>query len=221
MAISRTITFGIGYLLEEKKYCRSSLGGMKRVTMTIHHFQSTRPYHASLPTTNSALLLFALVQMGGADTIVGQDHRLKRVHAAVEQQRRRVKLRNIWVRPIIYTRAALTDLELASNVVNIEEEMMARVVVTFALIILMTAVLLGMNREDAQSLDTRCLKVLHLVPGAGVVHINVVHLSRLLELHPMVFTVLFLWVWSHSCLSKLTIFQHKALKRKIFRTVRL
>jgi hypothetical protein len=85
----------------------------------------------------------------------------------------------------------------------------------------MTAVLLGMNREDAQSLDTRCLKVLHLVPGAGVVHINVVHLSRLLELHPMVFTVLFLWVWSHSCLSKLTIFQHKALKRKIFRTVRL
>jgi hypothetical protein len=95
------------------------------------------------------------------------------------------------------------------------------VVVTFALIILMTAVLLGMNREDAQSLDTRCLKVLHLVPGAGVVHINVVHLSRLLELHPMVFTVLFLWVWSHSCLSRLTIFQHKALKRKIFRTVRL
>ena len=189
--------------------------------MTIQHFQSIRPYHASLPTTNSALPLFAQVQMGGADTIVGQDHRLKRVHAAVEQQRRRVKLRNIWVRPIIYTRAALTDLELASNVVSIEEEMMARVVVTFALIILMTAVLLGMNREDAQSLDTRCLKVLHLVPGAGVVHINVVHLSRLLELHPMVFTVLFLWVWSHSCLSKLTIFQHKALKRKIFRTVRL
>ena len=54
--------------------------------------------------------------MGGADTIVGQDHRLKRVHAAVEQQRRRVKLRNLWVRPIICTRAAPTDLELASNV---------------------------------------------------------------------------------------------------------
>jgi hypothetical protein len=126
--------------------------------------------------------------MGGADTIVGQDHRLKRVHAAVEQQRRRVKLRNIWVRPIIYTRAALTDLELASNVVNIEEEMMARVVVTFALIILTTAVLLGMNREDAQSLDTRCLKVVHLVPGAGVVHINVVRLLKLyrLELHVVV-----------------------------------
>jgi hypothetical protein len=170
---------------------------------------------------NSALLLFAQVQTDWVDTIVGREHLLNRVHAAVEQQRRRVKLRNIWVRPIIYTRAALTDLELASNVVSIEEEMMARVVVTFALIILMTAVLLGMNREDAQSLDTRCLKVLHLVPGAGVVHINVVHLSRLLELHPMVFTVLFLWVWSHSCLSKLTIFQHKALKRKIFRTVRL
>ena len=185
-ATSIKLTFGIGYLLEEKRYCRSSLGGMKRVT--VRHFQSIRPYHASLPTRNSALLLFALVQMGGADTIVGQDHRLKRVHAAVEQQRRRVKLRNIWVRPIIYTRAALMDLELASNVVNIEEEMMARVVVTFALIILTTAVLLGMNREDAQSLDTRCLKVVNLVPGAGVVHINVVRLLKLyrLELHVVV-----------------------------------
>ena len=219
MAISITVTYGIGYLLEEKKYRCSSLGGMKRVT--VRHFQSTRPYRASLRMKNSALLLFAQVQTDWVDTIVGREHLLNRVHAAVEQQRRRVKLRNIWVRPIIYTRAALTDLELASNVVSIEEEMMARVVVTFALIILMTAVLLGMNREDAQSLDTRCLKVLHLVPGAGVVHINVVHLSRLLELHPMVFTVLFLWVWSHSCLSKFTIFQHKALKRKIFRTVRL
>ena len=159
--------------------------------MTVRHFQSIRPYHASLPTTNSALLLFALVQMGGADTIVGQDHRLKRVHAAVEQQRRRVKLRNLWVRPIIYTRAALTDLELASNVVNIEEEMMARVVVTFALIILTTAVPLGAKRADAQSLDTRCLKVVHLVPGAGMVHINVVRLLKIyhplpLELHVVV-----------------------------------
>ena len=184
MAISRTITFGIGYLLEEKKYCRSSLGGMKRVT--IQHFQSIRPYHASLPTTNSALLLYAQVQMGGADTIVGQDHRLKRVHAAVEQQRRRVKLRNLWVRPIIYTRAALTDLELASNVVNIEEEMMACVVVTFALILVMTAVPLGEKRADAQSLDTRCLKVVYLVPGgAGMVHINVVRLLYRMKIRPM------------------------------------
>ena len=96
------------------------------------------------------------------------------------------------------------------------------VVVTFALIILMTVVLLSMNRADAPSLDTRCIKVVHLVPAVYMVqmlYINVVHLSRLLELHPMVFTVLFLWVWSHSCLSKLTIFQHKALKRKIFLTV--
>ena len=101
-----------------------------------------------------------------------------------------MKLRNIWVRPIIYTRAALTDLELASNVVNIEEEMMARVVVTFALIILTTAVLLGMNREDAQSLDTRCLKVVYLVPGgAGMVHINVVRLLYRMELRPMVSSV--------------------------------
>jgi len=70
--------------------------------------------------------------------------------------------------------------------VSIEEEMMACVVVTFALIILMTAVLLGMNREDAQSLDTRCLKVVHLVPrGAGMVHINVVRLLYRMELRPM------------------------------------
>ena len=65
---------------------------------------------------------------------------------------------------------------------------MACVVVTFALIILMTAVLLGMNRADAPSLDTRCLKVVYLVPGAGVVHINVVRLLKLyrLELHVVV-----------------------------------
>ena len=62
---------------------------------------------------------------------------------------------------------------------------------TFALIILTTAVLLGMNLEDAQSLDTRCLKVVHLVPGAGMVHINVVRLLKIyhplpLELHVVV-----------------------------------
>ena len=61
------------------------------------------------------------------------------------------------------------------------------VVVTFALIILTTAVLLGMNLEDAQSLDTRCLKVVYLVPGcAGVVHINVVRLLYRMEIRPMV-----------------------------------
>ena len=57
------------------------------------------------------------------------------------------------------------------------------VVVTFALILVMTAVLLGMNRADAQSLDTRCRKVVHLVPGcAGVVHINVVRLLYRMEI---------------------------------------
>ena len=61
------------------------------------------------------------------------------------------------------------------------------VVVTFALIILTTAVLLGMNLEDAQSLDTWCLKVVYLVPGcAGVVHINVVRLLYRMEIRPMV-----------------------------------
>ena len=114
MAISRTITFGIGYLLEEKKYCRSLLGGMKRVT--IQHFQSIRPYHASLLMTNSALLLFAQVQTDWVDTIVGQDQGLNHVRAVQEQQRKQVKVHNIWVRPIICTRAAPTDLELASNV---------------------------------------------------------------------------------------------------------
>ncbi len=116
----------------------------------------------------------------------------KRVHAAVEQQRRRVKLRNIWVRPIICTRAALTDLELATNVVSIEEEMMARVVVTFALILVMTAVPLGAKRADAQSLDTRCLKVVLLVPAGCLVQMlytNVVRLLYRMELHPMVSSV--------------------------------
>ena len=65
--------------------------------------------------------------------------------------------------------------------------MASRVAVTFALIILTTAVLLGMNREDAQSLDISCLKVVHLVPGgAGVVHINVVRLLYRMEIRPMV-----------------------------------
>jgi hypothetical protein len=114
MAISITVTFGIGYLLEEKKYCCSSLGGMKRVT--IQHFQSTRPYRASLLMTNSALLLFAQVQTDWVDTIVGQDQGLNHVRAVQEQQRKQVKVHNIWVRPIICTRAAPTDLELASNV---------------------------------------------------------------------------------------------------------
>ena len=96
---------------------------------------------------------------------------------------------SLWVRPIIYTRAALTDLELATNVVSIEEKMASRVAVTFALIILTTAVLLGMNRADAPSLDTRCLKVVYLVPGAGVVHINVVRLLYRMEIRPMVSSV--------------------------------
>ena len=63
------------------------------------------------------------------------------------------------------------------------------VVVTFALIILTTAVLLGMNREDAQSLDTRCLKVVLLVPAGCLVQMlytNVVRLLYRMELHPMV-----------------------------------
>ena len=60
------------------------------------------------------------------------------------------------------------------------------VVVTFALIMVMTAVPLGAKRADAQSLDTRCLKVVHLVPGAGMVHINVVRLLYRMEIRPMV-----------------------------------
>ena len=103
-----------------------------------------------------------------------------------------MKARNISVRPIICTRAAPTDLELASNAVSIEEEMMAGVVVTFALILVVTAVPLGVNRADAPSLDTRCMKVVHLVPAGCMVqmlYINVVSRSRILELQPMVFLV--------------------------------
>ena len=66
--------------------------------------------------TNSALLLFAQVQTDRVDTIVGQDQELNHARAVQEQQRKQVKLRNIWVRPIICTRAAPADLELASNV---------------------------------------------------------------------------------------------------------
>ena len=66
--------------------------------------------------TNSALLLFAQVQTDRVDTIVGQDQELNHARAVQEQQRKQVKVCNIWVRPIICTRAAPTDLELASNV---------------------------------------------------------------------------------------------------------
>jgi hypothetical protein len=82
MAISITVTFGIGYLLEEKKYRCSSLGGMKRVT--IQHFQSNRPYRASLRMKNSALLLYAQVQTDWVDTIVGREHFLNHARAAQE-----------------------------------------------------------------------------------------------------------------------------------------
>ena len=66
------------------------------------------------------------------------------------------------------------------------------VVVTFALILVMTAVPLGAKRADAQSLDTRCLKVVLLVPAGCLVQMlytNVVRLLYRMELHPMVSSV--------------------------------
>jgi hypothetical protein len=55
---------------------------MKRVT--IQHFQSNRPYRASLRMKNSALLLYAQVQTDWVDTIVGREHFLNRARAAQE-----------------------------------------------------------------------------------------------------------------------------------------
>ena len=63
------------------------------------------------------------------------------------------------------------------------------VVVTFALIILMTVVPLRVNRADAPSLDTRCMKVVHLVPAVCMVQMLYINVVYRLELHPMVFSV--------------------------------